>query len=628
MSTRQESETRRRPAAVPDFRTDLILIFLLFGWAFLVNRKFRISGLYMDDLYMWSCWGEQSFREYVFPVGSTRFRPVYWLAAWLELLIVGNHITWIVPINILLNALLASFLYAFAARLSKSRATGFVAGMLFLSSHFAYYQIGQLLGLMETMGIFFAAAQCLFLYRYLREEGNGGRNLGAALLFYLLNCFTHERYMVLLPMFFYCLLIKKEKKVSRWLLPLLLFALMLFARRAAIGTLSPAGTGGTNVADTATRGSILTNFLVELLYAAGVNAGPDYLCGLPWQNTPFCVKILVLLWNLLLLALLCLVLSGLRCGKRYGVSWGRVLGDAVFFLGFLIGTAVSSAVTIRVEMRWVYVVYVFWLLLLCCLIGLRRTVLLRRNEDPEAEHRYEISERFPLAFFAASAVLCVLVQLCYRSCSGNIYLFPNQKRYNSLADVTYGKYGRDILGKKIYIIGNFYEMSDFTAETFFKTFDPERTGQGTEVRHVDSVLDFGQVTDDMIILKEDAPHDLFTDVTDLVRDLKLTVVSGYYTQDGWMDENAHLRIMTGAGGDIAMHVMYPGNLRGDEWIRVTENGEPAVTYLLKSNEADFVIPAAPQQIVDLTFSTNFYVENALEQRGTDRLAMIVNFTAE
>lgn len=628
MSIKQESETKRRAVPAPDFRTDLLLICLLFGWAFFVNRHYRISGLYMDDLYMWSCWGEQSFREYVFPVGSTRFRPVYWFAAWLELLFVGNHITWIVPVNILLNALLASFLYGFSARLSRSRAVGFVAGILFLSSHFDYYQIGQLLGLMETMGIFFAMAQCLFLYRYLREEKDGGGSFAAALLCYFLNCFTHERYMVLLPMFFYCLLLKREKKVYRWILPLLLFGVMLGARRLAIGTLSPAGTGGTNVADTATKQSILTNFLIELLYVAGVNAGPEHLCGLPWQSTPFTVKILVLLSNLLLLFLICSVLWGLRGGKHYGIPWGRIFGDAVFFLGFLIGTAVSSAVTIRVEMRWVYVVYVFWLLFLSCLIGLRRTVLLRRNEDLESAHRYEISERFPLVLFVAAAVIFLAVQFCYRSYSGKIYLFQNQRRYNSLADVTYGKYGEEILGKKIYIIGNFYEMSDFTAETFFKTFDPERTGQGTTVTHVDSVLDFGQVYDDMIVLKEDAPHDCFTDVTDLVRDLKLEVISGYYTQDGWMDENAKIRIMTGKKGDIAMHVMYPGNLRGDERIQVTQDGKPTVTYLLQSNEADFVIPAASQQIVELSFSTNFYVENALEQRGTDRLAMIVNFTAE
>ncbi|MFR9308393.1 MAG: hypothetical protein ACLVK6_06265, partial [Lachnospiraceae bacterium] len=80
MSIIRESETRIR-----ELQTDLLLAAALFAWTFFVNRGFRISGLYMDDLYMWSCWGEQSFLEYVFPLNSTRCRFVYWMAAWAEL---------------------------------------------------------------------------------------------------------------------------------------------------------------------------------------------------------------------------------------------------------------------------------------------------------------------------------------------------------------------------------------------------------------------------------------------------------------------------------------------------------------------------------------------------------------
>ena len=148
MNITRESETRgrsrravpeKRPAAVPrdrtqrtaDRRLDLLLIGLLFAWTFFVNRKIRISGYYMDDLYMWSCWGEQSFLEYVFPVGSTRCRFVYWLAAWAELLFVGNHISWVVPVNLLLNAGLAAFLYLFMRDISRSRLIAFFGGIMF-----------------------------------------------------------------------------------------------------------------------------------------------------------------------------------------------------------------------------------------------------------------------------------------------------------------------------------------------------------------------------------------------------------------------------------------------------------------------------------------------------------------
>ena len=114
-----------------DIRSDLLLLAALIAWAFFVNRQFRISGLYKDDLYTWSCWGEQSFWQYAFPQGSTRCRFVYWAASWLELQLIGHHIDWIVPFNILLNAGLAVFLYLFAKRLSGNRAVAFAVGFCF-----------------------------------------------------------------------------------------------------------------------------------------------------------------------------------------------------------------------------------------------------------------------------------------------------------------------------------------------------------------------------------------------------------------------------------------------------------------------------------------------------------------
>ena len=291
------------------------------------------------------------------------------------------------------------------------------------------------------------------------------------------------------------------------------------------------------------------------------------------------------------------------------------------------GCAVSSAVTIRVEMRWIYVMYAFSLLFIAELFGARKQVRLSRDADPEAEDRFRIADRFPAVVLGVMAVFTVMTQLYYREAWPKIYLFPNQERYNALADVTFGKYGKEILGKEIVIIGNSYEMSDFTAETFFKTFDPERTGQGTKVTHVDSMLDFGQVTENMIVLKEDPAHNSFTDATDLVRTIKLEVDYGYY-RDGWMDENAHIRIMTGESGEISMKVMYPGNLKGNEQITIVRGGKTQYVFNLRTNEAAYTITAQPRQIVELEFSQNFYVENAAEQRGADRLSMLVEFTTK
>ena len=58
--------------------TEGLLIFaVLLGFGFFINREVELKGLYMDDLYLWSCYGEQSFMEYVFPMGGSRFRFVF-----------------------------------------------------------------------------------------------------------------------------------------------------------------------------------------------------------------------------------------------------------------------------------------------------------------------------------------------------------------------------------------------------------------------------------------------------------------------------------------------------------------------------------------------------------------------
>ena len=36
-------------------RNDVIAVGLLMGFAFFINRGIAIKGLYMDDLYLWSC---------------------------------------------------------------------------------------------------------------------------------------------------------------------------------------------------------------------------------------------------------------------------------------------------------------------------------------------------------------------------------------------------------------------------------------------------------------------------------------------------------------------------------------------------------------------------------------------
>ena len=592
---------------------NLIALLLLMAFGFFINRQIEIKGLYMDDLYLWSCYGEQSFLEYIFPIGGTRFRFIYYIASWLELWLVENHISWLVPINILLNGLIAWTVYGIGKKFSRSDIVGFLCGIVYLMSRLSYYQISQVYGLMETMALWCAIVILYFLYRVLNSrEDEKWYFIGANLLYFAV-CFIHERYMALLPLFFLVLLFKLSKRIWMWLVPAVNIVIVLIIRVLTIGTLSPAGTGGTDVADTFHVGEAVKYAWDQVAYVFGISAGPSYLSGLSWAETPGKIKYLVLAADavLLLLVISFLIKAAVKKNGRPSV-WK----NTALFLVFIMLCIGSSSVTVRVEMRWVYVSLTGALLLLAYMFGVL------------TENGGGMQKQAPLiALFALYTVLMFPVETFYRSQFPNLYLWPNQLRYNSLAEETYERYGAALFGKTIYIIGNSYEMSDFTADTFFKVYDRNRRAGGTKVVHIESIRDLGQITDDMLILREDPAHNGFQDITDYVRTLKCESITGYY-RDGWMDQHARIRVMAGASGVIRLQCVYPGEPEGGEQFELTIDGSRKETVDMSGRVAEHEIRVQPYQTAELEIITNFYVKDAQEKRGDTALAMLVTITVE
>lgn len=619
METKERSRTRigfSRMEKKYEWKDHVIFMGILLAMAVWVNRNIEIKGLYMDDLYFWSCYGEQGFLQYVFPLGSTRFRFLYYLAAWLEMAVVGNHVNWFVPFNILLNTAVAWSVYLIGRRLSRSKGIGFLCGFMYLISRMAYYQIGQVLGLMETMALWMAIGILWYLYRYMNgEDGRKYYYLSCALYFGV--CFVHERYMVLFPLLLLVLLIKRSKNLVEWAAGLVSFLLVQVIRAFTIGSVLPAGTGGTQVADTFSLADTVRYGLSQIAYVFGMNAGPEHLNGRPWGQSPLSIRILVLLADVAIAVIVLGFLIKVIKDKRKDVK-GKVLCNLALFLLFIGACIASSSVTIRVEMRWVYVSLTAALLLLAYMYG-----VLTEGVKPELY----LKRLWPWgAAFICYVFLMLPVELFYRAQYPNLYLWPSQLRYNSLAEETYGRYGDSLFGKNIYIIGNSYEMSDFTARTFFKVFDKERTAEGTSVEFIDSIRDIGLVDDRMLVLREDPEHNGFQDITQFVKDLKLNVEYGYY-DDGWMDEHASLTVMAGETGMIDLEIIYPGVMSGGEGIKITKDQDDPVTIPVRSTVVNETIEAEPWQMVHLTFDYNFYMHNAQEQRGKDRLAAIVHMTA-
>lgn len=638
-------------------KDDLLVFALLLGFGFFINRGVELKGLYMDDLYLWSCYGEQSFREFVFPMGGTRFRFVFYLAAWLELFFLGNHVTWMVPFNIVLNSIIAWSLYRIFVKVSGGRKfVSLALAAAYLLSRMSYYQIGQFYGLMESLGLWAAVWLLYGVYVYVNEKRASAYFWANGL--YFLASFIHERYMVLLPVLLLGLVFGRwagirekrsrewsagspeEEEVRRdagrsrsrasrsgsprtgrsggpgtgrkpgasssgasgWLLLAVTAAtavLIQVIRLFTIGTLSPAGTGGTDVADTFKISDAIAHAWEQVAFVFGRNSGPDYLCIEPFAKAPSDIRFLILASNAVLGLAVLIFLIGMIRDRGRVLAHGRNL---VLFLAFIALCIGSSSVTIRVEMRWVYVVYAAALLVLA----------------------YMTSLMGPAGFLAILyAALIFPAETYYREHWSNLYLWPDQMKYNSLAEETVEKYGDDIFDKQVYIIRDTYEISEFTAETFLKVYDRDGKGKNTELRFIDSDFDLPEITDDMVILGEDPEANGFQDVTEFVKNRRFNLAYGSY-DDGWIDEKARIVFENGDHDGLVLRCYYPGKITGDQVCRIRLNGKQMPDLVFTDNNMEYEIPAAPHQTISLEFSCNFYVKDAKERRGEDRLSMIVS----
>ncbi len=516
---------------------ELIMLAAIVWFAFYVNRDIVIKGLYMDDLYMWSCYGEQNLWEFAFPIGtSTRFRPVYWLATYLQMAIIGNHIDRFVAFNIIVNIFVAAELFYMARYLASGcRLSGMITAICYLSSRFAYYQIGQALGLMETMALAMSIAVMFLLIKALRDNACGS-SYYAALIIYFLLVFVHERYISLLPLFYLALFgiiirnrINKEKlsrnaakTAAEWISPLAVLVLIIAIRTYAIGKALPAGTGGTEVTDTFSIAQSIRFCFDQVLYILGVNAGPEYLCGLPWEETPWQIKRMTK-FGILFIGLLSIIFAGLiiyeiiKSAKDKDKKASGLLCDnitvSIMFCAFIALCIGCSSVTIRLEMRWIYVSYAAALLFASYMIG--------HIKDSFGSSRREIVLYAAAVLFTAYAFTAVTTNIFYRGYFDRIYFWADQERMNSLAEETVEKYGTDgVFGKNIYILENSYQMSDFYARTFFKTFDKDKKAEGTKVIFVDSITDVpaDEVREGNALVLEELPSEnAYKDITEDIR---------------------------------------------------------------------------------------------------------------
>lgn len=590
--------------------------FLLIG--FLVNRGISTSGYCLDDLYLWYCYDKEPFWQYLFPLGGSKFRVIFNIFSYLELWLLGDHLEYTVAFNIVLNCIVALTIFWGLDKITKQPVFGFLAGGAYMLSHFSYYQISQAYGLMETLALWGAIAVFYLLYQYLQKE-DGTKEYLAAAAMYILTCLVHERFMVLTGVLVAAVFLKKiyqgKTRYSLLLAAVGSFFIVSLIRFLAMGSLTPAGTGGTDVIETFSISKALGFAISNVFYVFGIHAGPVHLNGIEWYWVPFPVKMCVYAADGAIVLLLILTAASIWRQKERRKEYLCVIAMTLVFLAMCIGAASS---TIRLELRWVYVSYVGALFLL----GYFLFILKREGK--------KVLVRAGWVLAALYFVLIIPTELCYRSNFKNLYYWHSQLRANSLADVTYGTYKDKIFNSEIKIIGNFFDLDDYIIDTFWKPYRKDETQATPKVTFINSIEEAGFITDrdNVYVLAEDKTLNRYIDLTPLLKLEKFRTVYGFYA-DGWMDQEAEVDVFTGTSGEIRFDCYFPEELKGGETITISSEGEILAQVTLEDQWPIITIPAPKEQYVNLHFSMNFALENPAEaQRGETPMCINVIITAE
>lgn len=584
----------------------VFLLFLVFNTV--LNAGTSLAGLYQDDLYLWSRFAENHAFDYIVTFGSTRCRPVWQFISYVLLKLMGTHTEILVPVNIIMNTLLAWTVYLIAARWSGRRGAGVLAGIAFSVSKLSYYHIGMVLGLMEASAMLGALMILYFLYEYLQVPKNQGqRYLMGSFTVYFVTVFIHERYMALVVVLLLAPLLKRDYK-KLWI-PAAELILVVLIRLWITGRVSPPGTGGTNIADTFDVAQAFRFAFQQVFYIFGISTGPEHFSGITFMDSSRTVQLLIEAGiACLLLLVVCYGVVWYRERKQLLGEWKVLLLFAVF-IAMCIG---STSVTIRLEMRWVYVSYAAALLYLSHMYG-----VIREAGAPVI--------RRAAVFLLAGYLICLIPSEMYAwSYRPNLYYYSNQRRSNSLMEVTYGKYGEELFDKEIYLLNNDFEIDDWTLETFFRVYRKDRLPGIPKIHIVNGVEDFGFVTENMLVLAEDEKDNTYVDVTEFVKRQKFDRIKGCY-EDGWVDEHSEMVVQAGADGIISMLCYYPYELRGYETARIYQNGSLLTEIEMTENHVPYIIEAEPYEKVSLRIDCNFTLENPPEKRGDDELAMVIYF---
>lgn len=447
---------------------------------YLINAKYDILGLFIDDLTSFTYFPGNNIFEYAFKFydNATRYRPFYEFFQYIAFFVAGHNPHILYVINIIFNGFIAYYLFFRVDKIFVNKYLSFIISILYLITHFACYQITQATGLMENIATLLSLMILFQCIDYVTTY-----NLKSLLfidILYLFVSFTHERYMslfalIVMTLFVVCINnanndMKKNIKISIIGLAVLvaIVVFIIFIRYMALGRFVPAGTSGTYVIDTFTMDGFLNNIKEEILYVLGMNVGNEAMSGILYESLDARSKTIIVfhIVSVGILSSLYIIGKIIKMIKQKSniKSIGEHFYVDVLFLTLIMLTIAFSSVTIYIEKRFILVPFISIYIYILYIIN--------------QLYKYYIKEQKAIIISILIMILSFgmvmsrfYIENRYRKENDNTYFMVDQRRLNSLAKETVYKYGNTILDEKqVYIVQNSYLYTDRYLENFFTIY--------------------------------------------------------------------------------------------------------------------------------------------------------------
>lgn len=496
-----------------------VLSFLLLGIIiFCYFYKWRTVTFYGDDLASFISFSElKTLPEKINQsITMGKFRPVYGVAYASFIKLFQTNTLYYYLLNILIQTLNTFLLARILFLLFGSYWQAILFSLFYGISRFTYFNICQLLngGVLEGLAITFFLLSLFSIIKGLINNDALPSDRYKAIMWSIvyanLSLYTHERYIILLPFIVFVVLLYPTLRTlsikQKAIICIAAFACVVAnvaIKKYVFNVPFFVGTGGTNVDFSFAQA--FSFFIDGILSILQINAGPEYLVGIPFGALPIPGKILVLVTALSLLGLAgYFIVRSIKATIILFIS--RVVDESVlkqkpdmptyatlsfFLFGLLLMVLVPSVITIRLEQRWLQASFIVFIIILAIVLN---NIRLQNNTLKTAltiafaliflwNDYYYLSEGMHNLYLTSAHDLAsqfkeAIDKQAIREQTTTLYIHENQRDVNSENAMIWTLGGGSIFriyqhhSKNIVFVDSVYERSHSATDTTFLHFNP------------------------------------------------------------------------------------------------------------------------------------------------------------